>query len=110
VTPIAVPFTGLANTPCPASATKLPFLHVNGSPWPRPFGRRPLLRGGEAGRLLPPLCRFDFSGFFFDQLDEVVDDVGVFQAVVGQAVDVHLVGAVAAAGKADVGFAPRPDR
>jgi hypothetical protein len=35
----------------------------------------------------------------------VVDDVGVFEAVVGEAADVDLVGAVAAAGEADVGFA-----
>ena len=35
----------------------------------------------------------------------MVDDVGVFQAVVGEAADVDLVGAVAAAGEADVGLA-----
>jgi len=35
----------------------------------------------------------------------VVDNVSVFQAVVGEAADVDLVGAVAAAGEADVGLA-----
>ena len=52
---------------------------------------------------------FDLSGLFLDQLDEVLDDVGVFVAVVGEAADVDLVGAVAAAGEADVGLA-RPAR
>ncbi len=35
----------------------------------------------------------------------MVDDVGVSQAVVGEAADVDLVSAVAAAGKADIGLA-----
>jgi len=38
----------------------------------------------------------------FDQLDQMVDDVVVLQAVVLQAVDVDLVGAAPAAGEADV--------
>jgi hypothetical protein len=38
----------------------------------------------------------------------VVDDVGVFEAVVGEAAGVDLVSAVAAAGVADVGFAASP--
>jgi hypothetical protein len=42
---------------------------------------------------------------FSRQLDEVVDDVGIFEAVIGEAADVDLVGAVAAAGEADVGLA-----
>ena len=33
------------------------------------------------------------------------EDVGVFEAVVGEAADVELVGAVAAAGEADIGLA-----
>jgi hypothetical protein len=36
-------------------------------------------------RAITLLCRFDLGGFFFDQFDEVVDDVGVFEAVVGEA-------------------------
>src|SRR5215470_2734772 len=59
----------------------------------------------EPGFLLLPLRRFDVRCFLFDQLHEVVDDVGVFQTMVGQAVDVDLMGAVAAAGEADIGFA-----
>ena len=35
----------------------------------------------------------------------MVDDVGVFEAVVGEAADLDLVGAVAAAGEADIGLA-----
>ena len=35
----------------------------------------------------------------------MVDDVGVLQAVVGEAADIDLVGAVAAAGEADIGLA-----
>src|SRR5690349_24126865 len=35
----------------------------------------------------------------------MVDDVGILQAVVGEAADVDLVGTVAAAGKADIGLA-----
>jgi len=35
----------------------------------------------------------------------MVDDVGVFQTMVGEATDIDLVGAVAAAGKADIGLA-----
>jgi hypothetical protein len=74
---------------------------------PRPAGVRcrPLLRRGEPEFVFAPLCRFDLGGFFLHQLDEVVDDVGVLQAVIGQAADINLVGAVAAAGEADVGFA-----
>ena len=65
----------------------------------------PLLRGCELGFFFLLLRGFNFGGFFLDQLDEVVDDVGVFQAVVGDAADIDLVGAVAAAGEADVGLA-----
>ena len=49
--------------------------------------------------------RLDLGGLLFDQFDEVVDDVGVFEAVVGEAGEVDLVGAVAAAGEADIGLA-----
>jgi hypothetical protein len=59
----------------------------------------------EPGFFFALLLRFDLGGLLLDQLDEVVDDVGVLQAVVGEAADVDLVGAVAAAGEADVGFA-----
>jgi hypothetical protein len=55
---------------------------------------RSLLRRCEAQFFFPALCRFDFGGLFFHQVDEVVDDLGVFQAVVGQTVDVDLVGTV----------------
>jgi hypothetical protein len=59
----------------------------------------------EAGCAFVLLRGFDLGGFFFDQFDEVVDDVGVFKAVVGEAADEDLVGAVAAAGEADIGLA-----
>ena len=59
----------------------------------------------EAGFLLLLLCRLHLGGLLLDHLDEVVDDVGVLQAMVGQAVDVNLMGAVAAAGEDDVGLA-----
>src|SRR5215471_724999 len=66
---------------------------------------RALLRRSELHRLLPLLLLLDFGGLFFDQLDKVVDDVGVLQAVVGAAAEVDLVRAVAAAGEADIGLA-----
>jgi hypothetical protein len=69
------------------------------------IGCRPLLRCCEAGFLFPRLRRFDLGGFFLDQLDEMVDDVGVLQTMVGKTANVDLVGAVAAAGEADVGLA-----
>src|SRR6516164_832241 len=72
----------------------------------RRYSRRPLplLRRYQAGAF-SSLRRFDLCRLFLDQFDEVVDDVGVFEAVVGEAADVDLVGVVAAAGEADVGFA-----
>ena len=42
-----------------------------------------LLPCREARFLFPLLCGFDFGGLLLDQLDEVVDDVGVFEAMVG---------------------------
>ena len=71
----------------------------------RVIGFRPLLRCCEPGFFFRLLLRFDLGGFLLHQLNEVVDDVGVFEAVVGEAADVDLVGAVAAAGEADIGFA-----
>jgi hypothetical protein len=65
----------------------------------------PSLRGHELRVFFPPLRGFDLRSPLLDRIDEVVDDVGVFQAVVGDATDVDLVGSVAAAGEADVGFA-----
>src|SRR5438876_8151355 len=62
--------------------------------------RRLQLRGCRCGS-----CGFQFGGLFLDQLDEMVDDIGVLQAVVGQAADIHLMGAVAAAGETDIGLA-----
>ena len=56
-------------------------------------------------RLAGFALRFDLGGFLLDQLDEVVDDVRVLQTVVGEAADIDLVGAVAAAGEADIGLA-----
>ena len=38
-------------------------------------------------------------------IDEMIDDVLVLEAMVGKAADIHLMRAVAAAGEADVGFA-----
>ena len=64
-----------------------------------------LLRRCEPGLCFALLRCLDLGGLFLDQLDEVVDDVGVLQAVVGEAADVDLVGAVAAAGEADIGLA-----
>jgi len=55
-----------------------------------------------ASSISPSLRCLDLGGLFLDQFDEVVDDVGIFQAVVGEAADVDLVGPVAAAGEADV--------
>jgi hypothetical protein len=63
------------------------------------------LRCREPDFFFPLLRGFDLGGLFLDQLDEVVDDVGVFEAVVGEAAEVDSVGAVAAAGEADVGLA-----
>ena len=39
-----------------------------------------------------------------DQLDEMIDQTGLVDPVVGDAVDIHEVGVVAAAGEADVGL------
>src|SRR6266404_7357831 len=49
--------------------------------------------------------RSQLRRLFLHQLDEMVDDVGVFQAVVGEAADIDLMRAVAAAGEADIGLA-----
>ena len=56
-----------------------------------------LLRGGKRRLVLSELRRFDRSGLFFDQFDEVVDDIGVLQPVVGDPAEIDLVRAVAAA-------------
>jgi hypothetical protein len=53
----------------------------------------------------PYACCFDLGGLVLGQLDEVVDDVGIFLAVVGEAADVDLVGTVATAREADIGIA-----
>src|SRR5215471_18833194 len=51
------------------------------------------------------LGRLDLRRLPLDHLHEMVDDVGILQAMVRQAVDIDLMGAVAPAGKADVGLA-----
>ena len=57
------------------------------------------------------LLRLDLGRLLLDQLDQVVDDAGVLQAMVRHARDIDLMGVVAAAGEADVGHrAPRPAR
>jgi hypothetical protein len=45
----------------------------------RVIGCRPLLRRYEPGFFFLLLRRFDLGGFLLDELDEVVDDVGVFE-------------------------------
>src|SRR5580704_14037540 len=67
--------------------------------------RRLLRRCFESGFFLLLFRCFDLGRLLFDQLDEMVDDVGVFEAVVGEAADIDLMGAVAAAGEADIGLA-----
>jgi len=62
-------------------------------------GRQPLRRCCEPGLFFALLLCFDLGRLLLDQLDEVVDDVVVFEAVVGEAADIDLVGAVAAAGE-----------
>src|SRR5271165_3072574 len=66
-----------------------------------PAARRRLFRRLQRRFARFPPCFLDFSGLLFDQLDEMVDDIGVFQPVVGEAADIDLMGPVAAAGKAD---------
>ena len=67
------------------------------------MGDRPYC--AAASRLLSCCFSASISAAFLDQLDQMVDDVGVFQAVIGDAADIDLVGAVAAAGEADIGLA-----
>ena len=99
-------FSGMVPHITVAAARWVPKCHEPaGRPKDRVIGCRPLLRCCEPGLFFALLLGFDLSGLFLDQFDEVVDDVGVFEAVVGEAADVDLVGAVAAAGEADVGFA-----
>src|SRR5207248_8408911 len=51
------------------------------------------------------LRRFELGGLFLDQLDQVIDNVGILEPVVGHAADIDLMRVVAAAGKADIGLA-----
>src|SRR5207248_11098016 len=62
-----------------------------------------LFRGVQ--RLLARLVGFDLGGLGFDQLHDVIDHLGVFDVVVGDAREIDHVRAVAAAGDADVGLA-----
>ena len=64
-----------------------------------------LLRGRKRCGGFLTLRRLDRGGLLLDQLDEVVDDIGVLQPVVGKPADIDLVGVVAAAGEADIGLA-----
>ncbi len=50
-------------------------------------------------------CRFDLRRLRFDQLDDMVDHVGVLDVVIGHAGEIDHVLAVAAAGDPDVGLA-----
>ena len=50
---------------------------------------RSLLHGCDAGFLLLLCCGLYLGGLFLDQFDEVV---GVFEAVVGEAADIDLMG------------------
>ena len=61
--------------------------------------RRPMSIG------LGRLRSLDLRRLLLDQLDQVVDDVGILQPMVRHARDIDLVRAVAAAGEADVGLA-----
>src|SRR5215831_14910039 len=64
-----------------------------------------LARRRQLGLVRDPLGSLQFGRLLLDQFDEMVDDVGILQAVVGQTADIDLVGAVAATGQADIGLA-----
>ena len=64
-----------------------------------------LLRRFERGCGLFPLCRLDRGGLLLDPLNQVINDIGILQPVVGNSADIDLMGVVAAAGEADIGLA-----
>src|SRR5262249_26083156 len=66
-------------------------------------GARILLRRFE--HRLSRLRRLDLRDLLFDQLDQMVDDAGIPQPVVGDAAEIDLMRVVAAAGEADIGLA-----
>src|SRR3954469_751410 len=68
-------------------------------------GSRRLLRRLQRPLRFLGLRRLDLGGLPLDQLDEVVDDIGVLQPVVGDAAQIDLVRVVAATGQSDIGLA-----
>src|SRR5258708_12296453 len=69
--------------------------------------RAPMIETASLLRRFEGVARgFDLGGFFLAQLDDVFDERLVVEFVDRLAVEIDHAGAGAAAGKADIGFAP----
>src|SRR3954447_16094369 len=68
-------------------------------------GAQRLLSRFEHLLRLISLRRLDLGGLLLDQLDKMIDDIGVLQPVVGDAAQINLMRVVAPAGQADIGLA-----
>src|SRR5208282_536696 len=62
-------------------------------------------RGGGLGYFRRLFLGLDLGRLLLDHRDQMIDDVLILEAVVGQAGDVDLMGVVAAAGETDIGLA-----